>query len=218
VRLGDGIPVALSPDGAWALSIVPTTPQKAMLLPTGPGQARTLDLGPIASLAPAGSWMPDGRHILVTGSRAGRLAGLWLLDAAGGPPQSVSPEGIMFGSRSNRRVSPDGRLVICGNAAVPAGLFDLRTQTLRPLPGQTSDLRFIGWTADGSGILAFHRRLNPSPVYRVDPATGSRRELFQIRRAPWEDLGSVRVSADLKSYAYTTSSQLDDLYLMRGLR
>jgi eukaryotic-like serine/threonine-protein kinase len=218
VRLGDGIPVALSPDGAWVFSLVPTTPQKAILLPTGPGQPRVLDLGPLSSVIASASWMPDGQHVLVSGNEAGKQGRLWLLDAAGGPPKAASPGGITFGGRANRRVAPDGRRVLCGSNELPVGLFDLQDQSMKPVPGVTADLRFIGWSADGAGLLAYVRAANPSPVYLVDPATGTRRKLFEIGRAPWEDISSVRVAADLKSYAYTTNSLLHDLYLMRGLR
>jgi Tol biopolymer transport system component len=218
VRLGDGIPVALSPDGKWAFSLVPSNPQRAMLLPTGPGQPRTLDLGPISSVLIAGSWMPDGKHVLVSANKPGRPQGLWLLDVAGGPPKPVSPEGVTFGGRSNRRVAADGRTVLCGSGDVPLGRFDLQTQSFTPVPGDRGDIRVIGWSADGRSVLAVGRTENPAPIFQIDPATGARRRLFSIPHAPWESISTVRVSADLKSYAYTTNSFLHDLYLMRGLR
>ncbi len=218
VRLGDGVPVALSPDGQWVFTMVPTTPQKAMLLPTGPGQARTLDLGALTSVTVSGSWTPDGRHILVSANLSGKPQSLWLLDAAGGAPKQVSPDGVGFGSRANRRLSPDGRLVLCGTLQFQTGIFDLQTRTARALPGASADLRIIGWSADGKGVLAYQSGPNPVPVISVDPATGARRTLFTIPRAPWEEISTVRVSADLKSYGYTTRSLLHDLYLMRGLR
>ena len=102
---GGTIRFPLPPGDYYLLVYVPSSPQRAMLLPTGPGQPRTLDLGPLASLIVAGSWMPDGRHILVSANKPGRTPGLWLLDAAGGPPKPVSPEGISFGTRA--RSSPE---------------------------------------------------------------------------------------------------------------
>ncbi len=217
VRLGDGIPMALSPDGAWVVSFVPTTPQKVQLLPTGPGQPRTLDLGPISSVAVSASWMPDGRHVLVAGNLPGRSPGLWLLDVAGGPPRPVSPDGYAFGTRSVHRVSPDGRSVLCSGPADPLVVYDLQTRTARPLPN-SRDLRLIGWSPDGKGVLATVFGRNPAPVVLIDPATGARRTLFEIAHAPWEIINTVRVAADLKTCAYTTNSLLHDLYLMRGLR
>jgi Tol biopolymer transport system component len=46
VRLGDGRSQRLSPDGKWALAVLFTPPQLA-LLPTGAGEARSLERGPI---------------------------------------------------------------------------------------------------------------------------------------------------------------------------
>ena len=162
--------------------------------------------------------MPDGRHVLVVGNRPGRPPGFWLLDAGGGPPRSVSPEGYYFSTRAGHRLSPDGRYVFCGSANVPMGLFDLQAQVMKPLPASMRDLRFVGFGPDAQSLIGYDREANPTTVYRVDLATGSRRALFQLPHAQWETVLSVRVSADLRSYAYTTASILNDLYLMRGLR
>ena len=40
VRLGDGNAQGISPDGKWALSIVPPSPMRLMLYPTGAGEPR----------------------------------------------------------------------------------------------------------------------------------------------------------------------------------
>ena len=46
VRLGDGAVARLSPDGKWALTVL-FTPSQLAVLPTGAGEARTLERGPI---------------------------------------------------------------------------------------------------------------------------------------------------------------------------
>jgi hypothetical protein len=217
VRLGDGIPSALSPDGAWALTFVPTTPQKVVLLPTGPGQPRTLDTGPLTSIVVAASWMPDGRGVLVAGNRAGGAQGMWMLDAGGGPPHAVSGDSLGFTVRSAHRVAPDGRRVLCGSLDGKPVIYDLQSKRSTPIPN-VPDLRFVGWTADGRSLLATPRDPVRTQLVLVDPETGARRKLFDIDHAPWETINTVRMSADMKSYAYTTSSLLHDLYLMRGLR
>ena len=43
IRLGDGWAKSLSPDGKWVLSVT-GAPKKLVLLPTGPGAARTIAL------------------------------------------------------------------------------------------------------------------------------------------------------------------------------
>ena len=49
MRLGEGTAGPLSPDGRWAVAIVPSTPPSLTLLPTGPGKTKTLERGPIAA-------------------------------------------------------------------------------------------------------------------------------------------------------------------------
>jgi hypothetical protein len=42
IQLGEGSQQGLSPDGKWALVTVPTSPDRLMLYPTGPGEPRRL--------------------------------------------------------------------------------------------------------------------------------------------------------------------------------
>ncbi|MGZ6971662.1 MAG: protein kinase domain-containing protein, partial [Thermoanaerobaculia bacterium] len=71
VRLGEGQGVTLSPDGAWALSLLHklTNPQ-LVLYPTGAGQARPLSLPGLRS--PAGArFLPDSRHLIAAADEEG---------------------------------------------------------------------------------------------------------------------------------------------------
>ena len=52
VRLGEGRPFGLSPDGKWVLSTLFTPPQ-ILLLPTGAGEAKRLERGAIEQYAAA---------------------------------------------------------------------------------------------------------------------------------------------------------------------
>ena len=45
VKIGRGRAQALSPDGKWALSITPSEPNRVLLLPTGAGEPRQIDIG-----------------------------------------------------------------------------------------------------------------------------------------------------------------------------
>src|SRR5262249_43186897 len=46
VRLGDGDPISVSPDGKWVASMMPSQPSKLVLYPTGIGQAQIIDVSP----------------------------------------------------------------------------------------------------------------------------------------------------------------------------
>src|SRR6185369_13238695 len=62
VHLGDGYPLGLSPDGAWALARLRGR-DGLTVIPTGAGEARTLDTrGLDVYLA---QWFSDGRRLLL---------------------------------------------------------------------------------------------------------------------------------------------------------
>ncbi|MFY9912176.1 MAG: protein kinase, partial [Candidatus Sulfotelmatobacter sp.] len=65
VRLGDGQSLALSPDGNWALACRGDTQTDLFLLPTGPGEPRTLKGHDI--IHNAARWFPDGKRLLIAG-------------------------------------------------------------------------------------------------------------------------------------------------------
>jgi hypothetical protein len=90
VRLGEGVGLALSPDGRWVLaSAAPGEgkPEQLVLLPTGPGE--TIEGGdsrPIPGLEEADwpvQWSGDG-HSLYVHKQDGIPNKIWLLDLASG--------------------------------------------------------------------------------------------------------------------------------------
>jgi hypothetical protein len=73
IRLGDGSGGRLSPDGKWVLAVYTGNPQHLTLFPVGPGQARQIFLPELEHIANGfGSFMPDGRRVLIRGNFPGR--------------------------------------------------------------------------------------------------------------------------------------------------
>src|ERR1700704_2004088 len=78
VRLGEGHAMALSPDSKWALAFVPGQREQLVLYPTGAGESRRLDSGPIERFnvgnpaASLTSWFLDGRGFVLCGTEPGR--------------------------------------------------------------------------------------------------------------------------------------------------
>jgi hypothetical protein len=89
VRLGDGIPTGLSPDGKRVLAIVPGVPTEVVVLPTGAGETRKLPRGPLVHHGWA-AWLPDGRRIVVSGAEPDRGTRLYLQDVEGGEPREIA--------------------------------------------------------------------------------------------------------------------------------
>ena len=221
MRLGDGYATGLSPDGRWALSMLPTTPPRLLLLPTGAGEPITLDRGTIEQYTYA-LWFPNGKQVLIEGHEPGRRSRLFVQDLGGGPPRPL-PDGVVLGVSRSIAIHPDGRSV----AATPAGsqtqlaLYPLEGGPPRPLAGILPGDEPLLWGADGRTLFVKERGPLPVHVRRVDVVTGT--------RVPWKTLGpadvtgvrglmSILLSADGTQYCYQYTRTIDDLYLVEGLR
>src|SRR5206468_11324771 len=73
VRLGEGYAQDLSPDGKWVITALFSAPNRLAVLPTGPGDVKTVPLGPVRFDGSSGAqWMPDGPRIVFGGVEPGR--------------------------------------------------------------------------------------------------------------------------------------------------
>ncbi len=210
-RLGEGEPLALSPDGKWALvKVVGSEPAQLVLMPTGVGQPQLLPRDSITRKAAI--WMPDGRHILSAGSEPGRPPRNYIQDIQGSRPRPVTPEGIV-GSVT----SPDGKWI-----AVPGDslLYPIEGGTPRSIAGlQSGDVPLL-WGDAGRSIYVQNGVL-PASIYRIDLATGDREFLKDL--APTDPAGltgvyNIQLSADGKSTVISYTRSLAELYLVTGLR
>jgi len=106
VRLGEGKPLALSPDARWALVIQENTSQPLTLLPTGSGEVKRLPRGPIVEYLDWAAWSPDGRRIFFAGRESADVRRTYVQDVDGGEPRPVTPDGFV-----GVVLSPDGRTI-----------------------------------------------------------------------------------------------------------
>jgi hypothetical protein len=221
VRLGEGTACALSPDGRWALSFL-LSPPEILLLPTGAGEPRHLTRGTFASIDDV-QWLPDGAHIVFTGSEPGHAARIYM-QALDGAPVPVTPEGAAFPYQS-KPVSPDGRFVI-GYAREAEGpnfsLYPLAGGEPRPLPGidRTRTQYPISWSADGQSIFIREGTKPPVRILRLDVATGQKqlwKELAPADPAGVSHVWKVVVTPDAAAYAYSYRRDVSELYLVDGL-
>ena len=105
VRLGEGVPLALSPDKQWVLS-APVAADHLVLLPTGVGQARRLPTGPIASYFPAARFLPDGRRFLMAAAEKSAADRIYLQSIDGGEPEPSDGGGRVRTPRRPARRRP----------------------------------------------------------------------------------------------------------------
>ena len=109
VRLGQGFPVGLSPDGNW-VSTLNAGSDVLTLVPAGPGEPRPLALPGLegALTGPWPRWTPDSRHLLVSAKRGNGGSTLLSGGSRGRRARPVSPEGTGLG-KGLRLLAQSGR-------------------------------------------------------------------------------------------------------------
>jgi hypothetical protein len=214
VRLGDGRPFGLSPDGKWVLSRSVRPPFEFTMLPTGAGETRVLKDEGLRDIRSAG-WFPDGRRLLLMANEAGRLPRLWV-QASGGKPRQVTPEGA---TGKDTVISPDGRFVVAfPSGAMRAQRYPVDGGEPAPIAGIEDNEYPVQWTEDG--MLYVRKGGVPAKIARIEVATGQRTAWKEIAPADpagvWSIL-RVMLTRDGRSYAYGFSRSLSELYLVEGL-
>jgi hypothetical protein len=217
VRIADGEAFSISPDGLWVAGTNASDRRSLLIIPTGAGETRKVPLGDITSQW--GAWMPDNRHVLLNGSQSGRPSRLYLLDAKGGAPRPIGPEGLVMDN--SHGVSPDGRLIVVRGPDGRSALLPIDGGEPRPLPGLEPGEIPTGWTADGQGLYVTRLSGLPGVVQIYDIATGKRTH-WKSYEPPdptgVEVAGPIVIAPDGKSYVYSYRRELDELYLATGLK
>jgi Tol biopolymer transport system component len=215
IRLGDGGPSALSPDGKWALAIRrPTTDAELVAYPTGTGEAKKILMPGLQ--AQDADWTPDAKRIVVEAVESGHGVRIYVRDFPEGKARAISPEGYRIFVNC---VSPDGKTVAVRGPDDRLYLYPLEGGEPTPLPALTTLDRPVGWTNDRR--LYVFRRAAPAQVFRYDPATGQKelwKELMPKDAAGVSEIARVVATPDGKGYAYVYIRTLSDLYLVEGLK
>jgi eukaryotic-like serine/threonine-protein kinase len=216
IRLGEGNPQALSPDGAWVLALTHKTPAQLFLLPTKAGEPRNATNDSINHVA--GGFTPDGKQIVFAGNEPNKGVRLYIQDLVGGKPRAISPEGgglpVIF-------VSPDGKFVQGVDAEGRRILYPVEGGDPHPIPGIQPGESLVGFSADSKSVFVHNFAGLPSIVVRVDLGTGKRTEWKQLAPADAagvDAIGGIGITPDGKSYVYAYPRTLSDLYVVEGLK
>ena len=219
VRLGEGLAFALSPDGKWVVAHPPNLPNHLVLVPTGPGEARTVPL----PMEGGQAWFVPGGRLLVSGVLPGGQTKLFTVDLGGKGYRSVAPDGwdTFIGEMP---LSPDGKWVAAQageQGRVDLRLFPIDGGAPKAVPGFEPDDVTARWADDGRSLFVFKRDQLPARVVRLDVETGERKpwlELMPADTAGVSRIATLVLTPDGKSYAYNVRRDLSDLYLVRGLK
>jgi hypothetical protein len=216
VRLGDGDPLVLSPDGKWALVTSTGAQGRALtLLPTGPGESRAL---PHSGVKAEWAAFLDPGRLLLGGAGADKVFRYYQQDLQTG---AMKPWGKGAGhSEAYCLVAHDGSRVALGPVAGKVQLYSPSGDLIREISGMSGEEQLIQWSADGRELFIGALGRFPVKIWRLDLATGQRRLWKELK--PTDTLGvarldSICVAPDGHSYAYSFMRILaSDLYLMEG--
>jgi eukaryotic-like serine/threonine-protein kinase len=219
VRLGEGKPLALSPDGKWALVVRQTGPPQLVLLPTGVGEPTLLVRGAIQEYYWA-SWFPEGSRIFFTGTDQNHRVRSYLQEVGGGEPRPITAEGMIGGL-----LSPDGKLIAAFDRYGEFYLCPVEGGEPRAIEGNLETDRLLQWSADGRSLFLRGAGDLVLRIYKLDLASGHR-ELWKELTPPdpaalinlGHDPGQTRLTRDGNSYVYTCWTSPSDLFMVEGLK
>jgi hypothetical protein len=217
VRIGDGYPLSLSPDGRLAVARTSASPPQVVLLPTGAGEPKTLALG--AVVGDQASWFPDGRRILLEGHEPGHGARIYILEADGGPLRPISGDGVRINGSSP--ISPDGLSVTVTGRNGKAYVHPVGGGEPRLIPGLSEDDEISRWTPDGRSLYVFRHGELPAKVVRLNLSTGKReqwREVLPSDLSGVVTITPILLTPDGRAWAYSYPRILSQLFLGSGLK
>ena len=219
VKLGIGLYPALSPDGKWAL-VGSYNASHLALLPTGVGQARSLETYNLQQFLWQG-WMPDGKSIYFAGND-GHSWRMYVQDVAGGAPRAITPAiDVNVAQILSDLVSRDGKFVFARDLTGKSALYPVAGGQPLPVKGLLPEDIWAGWTGDGKSVYVYQDKLTQFEVFRLELATGKRQLVRTVAPSDAAGLSGVetfRITPDGKSYAYSYDRALSTLYLVDGVK
>jgi Tol biopolymer transport system component/predicted Ser/Thr protein kinase len=213
LRLGEGYPEDLSPDGKWVLVAGPNR-KEWTLLPTGAGMPKRLPLGQITRTY-VGQWLDAGR-IVFAGFEPGRPMRAFVQSVEDATIRPVTPEGVS--PSDTALVVPGGKSILAGKE--PWQLYPVDGGDPRPLPFP-SPARPVAWSSDGKSLYVADGGDVAHNVYRQDVASG-RRQLWKTLTmsdlAGVDTVGPVVLTPDGESYCYTYTRSQSTMFVVEGLK
>ncbi len=220
VRLGDGNPTSLSPDGRWAMALTTVPKPEIVLLPTGPGSPRKV---PVEGVTPLWArFLGDGRRILIYHSAPGEPPRGSVVGIEGGRPTAIPITGI--NADVGTAYSPDGARMAYGTSNRRILVAPLAGGDPTPVPGAPLGPceSIYAWTGNGRSLIVANYCEVPATVFRVDLLSGERtllKELVPGDRAGVISINNPCFQADGDGYAYSYVRVVSsDLYLIDGLK
>jgi len=217
VQLGEGSAGGLSPDGKWAISILPGGPGQVKLVPIGPGQPRTIAVPGLEHVHNGSAhFLADGKRITLNANEPGHGVRRYLVNLDGGKPIPITPEGITVGL-----VSPDGQYILRANDAGVVAVYPIAGGAAHPIPNVEQGFIPLQWSEDDSSVYGYHPGQVPTKVYKVNLASGEKTLVHELQPETTTGvvcIAPVVVSRDGSRSAYSYYQVFSVLYLITGLQ
>jgi hypothetical protein len=171
IRLGEGRPLALSPDAQWALAVQDDASTQVVLLPTRTGDVKPLPRGPIAEYLDWAAWSPDRRRIFLAGRDASDVRRTYVQDVDGGDPRPITPEGFV-----GLLLSPKGETLATVDRYGEYYLCPVDGKSdPTPLPGYVDGDVLLQWSDDGRFLFIREAEISrsASTAWRFPAASAS---------------------------------------------
>ena len=219
VRLGKGMPLALSPDTRSALvlgvdQVLAGSGDVVDIVPTGAGKSSRL---PGEGFMYSGArWLPDGKALVIGASEKGRPARVYRVELPDGEHKPVTPEGI-------RRwvLSPDGLTIAATSVEPGVRLYPVQGGAGHRVPETTGREALLDWINDGLLVMRMDDvSALRGEVFLLDPATGRQRAWDNILPrdgAGIMSMGSFCATPDGRTRVFGWHRALSNLYIADGL-
>ncbi len=222
IKLGEWSIPTISPDGTLVLAFEAAAVgvSQPVLIPTGVGETRVLTSS-LVQQSNAMGFMPDQKAVYFANDD-GHGWRMYVQDLAGGAARAVTPViSVRTHYFESHVVSPDGKLMFARDLSGKGVLYPIAGGESRLLPGWMPEDVWVTWSTDGRSVYVYQDEKTSAPVYRIDLATGKRDLVATL--APSDSDGvtsivSVRMTADGKTYAYSFTRELSDLFMVTGVR
>lgn len=222
-KIGDGSALALSPDGRYALLRFHSPRSRLALIPTGAGEIIELENDPANPLDydVFASFFPCGKRIIFTASDTRGNKKIYVQSVAGGEPVcfATGEEGVK--KLSAHTISPDGKFAILTDSENRLALYQADTGALLSPLKNLENFWLIGWSDDSGNLFVWRRDGIPATVYKYNLASGEMEEWLKLLPKEPTDvsqIGSIKLTPDGKTYAYSYMRESSSLYLMEDLR
>lgn len=222
-KIADGSAIQLSPDGKYALLRFHTPHNYLGLMPIEGGEIKSLEIDSKHPLnyEVSASFFPDGKRIMFAANDADGKRNIYIQEIDGGIPVLFKAEKEGVKKLSAHTISPDGEYTILTNAENRLALYKISDGTSSPLKNLDDEFYLVRWAGDGENLFVWQRGEIPAIVYKYNLATGNKEKWLEL--IPKDPLGvyqiaSIKLTPDGRTYAYSYSRELSDLYLMEDLK